>query len=114
LKKIKRIVLTCFQYTKEDIFVLKHHFFKSAREKAVHDFANTWFVSYDELHLSSLQYYNGEEAMPNIRSIINSASFEDYAASNADAKRLKYTPEMKRQWKSLLNELIIPIDTELK
>lgn len=32
----------------------------------------------------------------------------------ADAKPLKYGPEMKSQWRKTLDEVIVPLDDELK
>ena len=44
----------------EDILVVKRSFFTKARDKAIHEFANTWFVEEDELHLSAVQYVIGQ------------------------------------------------------
>lgn len=98
----------------EDILAVKRSFFTSARDKAIHEFANTWFVEEDELHLSAIQYVIGTNSIPNISKINNSGQFEKYKAVHPDAKPLKYRPEIKRQWKKTLNEVIVPLDDELR
>ncbi|MEH6974894.1 type I restriction endonuclease subunit R, EcoR124 family, partial [Bacillus sp. JJ675] len=98
----------------EDILAVKRSFFTRARDKAIHEFANTWFVEEDELHLSAIQYVIGTDPIPNIGRIINSKQFEKYKAVHPDAKPLKYGPEMKRQWRKTLDEVIVPLDDELR
>ncbi|MGN7291061.1 type I restriction endonuclease subunit R [Bacillus velezensis] len=98
----------------EDILVVKRSFFTKARDKAIHEFANTWFVEEDELHLSAVQYVIGEDPIPNIGGIINSKQFDRYKAVHPDAKPLKYGPELKRQWRKTLDEVIVPLDGELR
>ncbi|KKB74134.1 MULTISPECIES: type I restriction endonuclease subunit R [Bacillus] len=98
----------------EDILAVKRSFFTRARDKAIHEFANTWFVEEDELHLSAIQYVIGTDSIPNIGRIINSKQFEKYKAVHPDAKPLKYGPEMKRQWIKTLDEVIVPLDDELR
>jgi type I restriction enzyme R subunit len=56
----------------EDILVVKRRFFTKERSQAVKEFANTWFVAEDELHLSAVQYVIGSDPIPNIGGIINS------------------------------------------
>ncbi|TCS93305.1 type I restriction endonuclease subunit R [Hazenella coriacea] len=98
----------------EDILAVRRHFFTNARDKAIKEFAKTWFVEENQLHLSALQYVIGTDPIPNIGGIINSKQFEKYKAVHPDAKPLKYGPEMKRQWKKTLDEVIIPLDDELR
>jgi len=98
----------------EDILAVKRSFFTKARDKAIHEFANTWFVEEDELHLSAIQYVVGTDPIPNISRIINSKQFDKYKAVYPDAKPLKYGPEMKRQWRKTLDEVIVPLDDELR
>lgn len=98
----------------EDIFVLKRHFFTTARDHAISHFANDWFVSEHELHSSAVQYVIGAEPIPNIGSIIDSKNFEKYKTIHPEAKPLKYGPEMKRQWRNVLNEVVVPLDDELR
>lgn len=100
--------------TEEDILVVKRRFFKNSRDKAIQDFANTWFVEESELYLSAVQYVIGMDPIPNIRRIIDSKQFDKYKAIHPDAKPLKYAPEMKRQWKNTLDEFIVPLDDELR
>ncbi len=100
--------------TEEDIFVVKRSCFTESRDKAIEEFANTWFVNEGELHLSAVQYVIGTETIPNIGGIINSKQFDKYKTVNPDAKPLKYGPEMKRQWKKTLDEVIVPLNDELR
>ncbi|WP_087974851.1 type I restriction endonuclease subunit R [Oceanobacillus rekensis] len=98
----------------EDIFIVKRAYFTDAQNKAIVDFANTWFVDKEALHLSKVQYLVGMDPIPNISDIINSRDFEQYKAVNPDAKPLKYGPEMKRQWRKILDDAIIPLRDELR
>jgi len=100
--------------SEEDIFVVKRRFFTEFHNKAIEEFANTWFVEKDELYLSAIQYEIGTEPIPNIGGIINSKQFDKYKAVHPDAKSLKYGPEMKRQWRKTLDEVIVPLDDELR
>ncbi|MGG4403276.1 HsdR family type I site-specific deoxyribonuclease [Paenibacillus amylolyticus] len=100
--------------TEEDILVVKRRFFKNARNTAIQEFAQTWFVEENELYLSAVQYTIGMDPIPNIGGIINSKQFDKYKAIHLDAKPLKYAPEMKRQWKIVLDEIILPLDDELR
>ncbi|MFT0803708.1 HsdR family type I site-specific deoxyribonuclease [Bacillus swezeyi] len=100
--------------SEEDILAVKRSFFTKARDKAINEFANTWFVEEDELHLSAIQYVIGTDPIPNISRIINSKQFDKYKAVHPDAKPLKYSPEMKRQWRKILDEVIVPLDDELR
>jgi len=98
----------------EDILVVKRRFFTDSRNKVIKEFANTWFVEEDELHLSTIQYVIGAAPIPNIGGIINSKQFDQYKGVHPDAKPLKYGPEMKRQWRKTLDEVIVPLDDELR
>jgi len=98
----------------EDIFIVKRAFFTEQKNNAIEDFANTWFVDKDALHLSQVQYVIGMDPIPNISDIINSRDFDQYKAVNPDAKPLKYGPEMKRQWRKVLDEVVVPLDDELR
>ncbi|MDA2309766.1 type I restriction endonuclease subunit R, EcoR124 family [Bacillus cereus] len=98
----------------EDILVMKRRFFTGSYNKAIREFANTWFVEENELHLSAIQYVIGTDPIPNIRGIINSKQFDKYKAVHPDAKPLKYGPEMKRQWRQTLDEFIVPLHNELR
>lgn len=100
--------------TEEDIFVVKRQFFKEAYNKAIKEFANTWFVEEGELHSSAIQYVIGADPLPNIGGIYNSKQFDKYKALHPDAISFKYLPEMKRQWRKTLDEVIIPLDNELR
>jgi len=98
----------------DDIFVVKRGYFNDAYNNAIEVFSNIWFVEENELHLSAIQYVIGAEPIPNIRGILDSKDFNGYREKNPDVKPLKYGPEMKRQWTSLLDEVIVPLGDELR
>ncbi|MGG3480017.1 HsdR family type I site-specific deoxyribonuclease [Peribacillus frigoritolerans] len=98
----------------DDILVIKRQFFTQARDKQIQLFANSWFVDENALHLSAIQYFIGEDPIPNIGGIIDSKQFDQYKAIHPDAKPLKYGPEMKRAWRKALDEVIVPLDDELR
>ena len=47
--------------SEEDILVVKRRFFTESYNKAIEEFANTWFVEENELHLSAIQYVIGTD-----------------------------------------------------
>lgn len=98
----------------EDIFIVKRAFFTEAQNQATNQFSNEWFVDKDQLHLSSIQYIIGMDPIPNISDILNSREFDKYKEVYPDAKPLKYGPEMKRQWRAVLDEVIVPLRDELR
>lgn len=85
-----------------------------AKNQVIDDFANTWFVEVDRLHLSAVQYVIGMDPIPYIGRIINSKQFDQYKAVNPATKPLKYGSELKRQWRKVLDEVIVPLRDELK
>ncbi len=99
---------------KEDILSVKRQFFTKKRTEIIHDFAQTWYVSLDELYTSAVQYSIGMEPIPNISNIMSTANFDAYKAIHPDVKKLKYNPEMKRTWRNILDEQILPLDAELR
>lgn len=98
----------------EDIFVVKRSFFTKARNEVITAFAKNWFVDEEQLHTSAMQYILGADPIPNIGGIIDSKRFDQYKAVHPDAKPLKYGPEMKRQWRTTLDELVVQLDEELR
>lgn len=118
VKEVYRAILNAIDAgevaEEEDIFIVKRAFFTDAQNRVIEDFANTWFVDEDALHLSKVQYIVGMDPIPNISDIINSRDFEQYKAVNPDAKPLKYGPEMKRQWRKVLDDIIVPLNDELR
>lgn len=98
----------------EDVFVVKRRFFTQSFDRAIQEFADTWFVSESELHLSAIQYEIGTQPIPNIRGILESKEFAEYKKTNPTVSPLKYGPEMKRQWTNLLDEVIVPLGDELR
>ncbi|MGH1316000.1 type I restriction endonuclease subunit R [Bacillus toyonensis] len=118
VKNVYRVILNAID-TKlidsgEDILVVKRRFFTEFYNKEIEKFANTWFVEEGELHSSAIQYVIGTDPIPNISRIINSKQFDKYKVVHPDAKPLKYGPEMKRQWRKALDEVIIPLNDELR
>lgn len=118
VKNVYRVILNAIDTklidSSEDILVVKRRFFTESYKKAIEEFANTWFVDEGELHSSAIQYVIGTDSIPNIRGIINSKQFDKYKVVHPDAKPLKYGPEMKRQWRKALDEVIVPLNDELK
>ena len=118
VKDVYREILNAMDAKKidpnEDVFVIKREFFTKEKNKAIEEFVNTWFVEEDELHLSAVQYVIGTDPIPNIGRIINSNQFDKYKAVNPGAIPLKYGPEMKRQWRKVLDEIIVPLRDELR
>ncbi len=118
VKDIYRAILNAIDAkeidSEEDILVVKRRFFTEAYNKAIEEFANTWFVEEGELYLSAVQYVIGTEPIPNISGIINSKQFDKYKAVYPDEKPLKYGPAMKRQWRKTLDEVIVPLNDELR
>ncbi|WP_341321289.1 HsdR family type I site-specific deoxyribonuclease [Solibacillus sp. FSL H8-0523] len=100
--------------TDEDILTVKRRYFTNAYDNTIEKLSKTWFVKESELHLSAIQYMAGSDSIPNIRGILDSKQFDKYKAVNPDAKPLKYGPEMKREWLSVLNEAIVPYGDELR
>ncbi|EOO42077.1 HsdR family type I site-specific deoxyribonuclease [Bacillus cereus VD133] len=98
----------------KDIFEVKRGFFTTARNHVITQFANTWFVDESELYTSAMQYIIGADPIPNIGGIIDSKRFDHYKIAHPDAKPLKYGPEMKRQWRKILDEFIVPLGEELR
>ena len=54
------------------------------------------------------------EKIPNIGGIIDSVDFAKYKEVHPDAKPLRYGPQMKREWRQVLDEVVIPLDHELR
>lgn len=118
VKEIYRQILNAIDTGKvesnEDIFVVKRQFFTQARDQLTEAFAKQWFVSESELHSSSVQYIIGEEPIPNIKGIIESKNFEAYKIQHPEAKPFKYPQQMKRAWREILDEQLIPLEDELR
>ncbi|PFD04493.1 type I restriction endonuclease subunit R [Bacillus cereus] len=98
----------------EDIFMVKRHYFTQARDKIIKEFAKEWFVSENELHSSAIQYMIGTEPIPNIGGVIDSKDYEGYKTVHPEAKPFKYAQIMKRDWRKVLDEIIVPLDDELR
>ncbi|MDQ0859971.1 hypothetical protein QFZ72_003450 [Bacillus sp. V2I10] len=118
VKEVYRSILNAIDNkeieAEEDILVVKRRYFTQSYNKAIEDFASTWFVEERELYASAVQYEIGTDPIPNIGGVINSKQIDKYKAVHSDAKPLKYGPEMKRQWRKTLDEVIVPLDDELR
>lgn len=117
VKDVYRSILNAIddgEIQEENIFAVKRLFFKKAHNQAISDFAATWFVEEHVLHDSAVQYQIGADPIPHIGRIISSNNFEKYKEANPGAIKLKYGPGLKRQWRMLLDEVVIPLGQELK
>lgn len=118
VKEVYRQILNAFDEEQiepnEDVFVVKRHYFTQAIDQIVGHFSAEWFVSGDELQSSRVQYIIGEDPIPNIKGVIESKNFEGYKALNPDAKPFKYPQAMKRAWREVLDEELIPLEDELR
>lgn len=99
---------------KEDIFVIKRHFFTQAQDQLIQDFSKEWFVSPGELRSSVVQYMIGMESIPNLKGIIESKDYEAYKNLHPEVKPFKYPQAMKRAWREVLDDQILPLDNELR
>ncbi|MBN8234921.1 type I restriction endonuclease subunit R [Halobacillus kuroshimensis] len=98
----------------EDTFAVKRWFFTEKKEQIVEGFSAYWCVSINELHASAIQYMIGMDAVPNMKSIIESKDYETFKADHPDIKPFKYPQMMKRDWQKVLDEQIVPLDDELR
>lgn len=98
----------------EDIFAVKRQHFTKARDQAIEAFANEWLVSENELHLSAIQYVVGADPIPNTNKIIESKQFDKYKLIHPEAKPFKFVQSMKREWRKTLDEIVVPLDDELR
>jgi len=98
----------------DDIFVVKRQYFTQTKDKHIQEFADSWFVDVKELHLSAIQYIVGTDPIPNIKGILNSKQFDQYKQLYPDAKPLTFSPSLKRAWRKMLDEVIVPLDDELR
>ena len=117
VKDVYRSILNAIddgEIQEENIFAVKRRFFTRSYDQAISDFAATWFVEEDELYASAVQYHIGADPIPHIGRIISSNNFEKYKEANPGAIKLKYGPGLKRQWRMLLDEVVIPLRQELK
>ena len=98
----------------EDIFAVKRRFFTEKKEQIVEGFSAYWCVSSNELHASAIQYMVGMDAIPNMKSIIESKDYDAFKVDHPDVKPFKYPQMMKREWQKVLDEQIVPLDDELR
>lgn len=98
----------------EDIFVVKRHYFTEASNQSIAEFAKEWCVSESELHTSAVQYEIGDSEVPNIGSIMKSKKLEDYRQKYPDVKPFKYSVQIKKSWRELLDTVVLPNLNELR
>lgn len=118
VKEVYRLILhtvdTQKDAAKEDIFSLKRRFFTKEKNRVIEDFANEWFVSSDELHSSAIQYMVGMDPIPNIGNVIESKNYEAFKVFHPEIKPFSYPQKMKRDWRKILDDNIIPLEDELR
>ncbi len=61
-----------------------------------------------------IKHMPGEDPIPNMKAIINSKDYEGYKAKHPEAKPFKYPQEMKRAWRKMLDDELIPLENELR
>ena len=118
VKDVYRAILNAFDTEEinenEDIFVIKRFYFTQTINQIIEQFSNEWSVSESELQSSRVQYIVGEDPIPNIKGIIESKNFETYKATHPEAKPFKYPQAMKRAWRIVLDEELLPLEDELR
>lgn len=118
VKEVYRSILSAIDshdlIQKNDIFSLKRTYFTNERARHIDLFSQEWFVSIDELYSSAIQYTVGMEPIPNIGQIIESKNYEAYKIIHPKIKPFQYPQAMKRAWKNLLDNIIIPLENELR
>ncbi|WP_117168039.1 type I restriction endonuclease subunit R [Paraliobacillus sediminis] len=98
----------------EDIFAVKRRFFTEKKNLTIKAFSESWCVSSNELHSSAIQYIFGMDAIPNMKSVIESKDYDAYKVLHPEVKPFKYPQMMKRTWRKVLDEEIVPLDDELR
>lgn len=118
VKEVYRAILNAIDAEEldvnEDIFVIKRQYFTEARNNAITHFSKEWFVSEQQLYSSTVQYVMGTDPIPNIGGIIDSKNYESYKGINPEAKPFKYPQDIKRAWRKVLDEIVVPLDNELR
>lgn len=118
VRTVYRHILDAFDNDKidnnEDIFSVKRRFFTRVRNKAIQNFSAEWFVESDPLYSSAVQYLTGMDPIPNMGNIIDSKDYESYKVNNPKARPFKYAQDIKRFWRERLDEVVIPLENELK
>lgn len=71
-------------------------------------------MSEGELQTSAIQYEVGMNDIPNIKGISDSRRFEEYKKLHPGTAPLSYIRKIKRAWVSLLDEVILRINDELR
>ena len=118
VKEVYRSILTAIDQHQvpenEDIFSLKRLFFTQERNQLIQTFDSEWFVSEEELQSSAMQYMIGIDPIPNMGAVIESKNYEGYKLIHPEMKPFKYPQAMKRAWRELLDDAVIPLEDELR
>lgn len=118
VKEVYRSILSAIdQYQvpeNEDVFSLKRHFFTQEKNQLIQAFAKEWFVSEEELQSSAMQYMIGMDPIPNMGNVIASKNYDKYKVLHPEMKPFKYPQAMKRAWRDVLDETVIPLEDELR
>lgn len=118
VKEVYRSILAAIDQQQvaehEDIFSLKRHYFTQERNQLIHVFSKEWFVSEEELQSSAMQYMIGMDPIPNMGPVIESKNYEGYKSIHPEMKPFKYPQAMKRAWRHMLDEAVIPLEDELR
>lgn len=100
--------------SQDEVVQLKEKQFENKKLDILKEFSIEWFVSIDELILSSIQYKLGMNSIPNIKAIIESKKYDEYKKFHLEAKPFRYAQSIKLEWRRVLDEIIIPLVDELR
>lgn len=118
VKEVYRVILNDIDNgiidSTENTNEVKERYFTRVYDGYIHQFANEWCVSEDELQTSAIQYDSGDEEIPNIKGISDSRRFDEYKENHPEAVPFHYFPKMRRAWGTLLDSTIIDLNDELK
>lgn len=67
-----------------------------------------------ELYSFAIKFMTGIERIPNMKAIIESKKYDSYKEIHPESKHFSYAQAIKREWREVLDEVIIPLDDELR
>lgn len=97
-----------------DIFEVKRQFFTDKINTTIHEFAAKWIVSEEELDFSSREYSLSSKELPNMNAISKSRDFKKYKSIHPEANAFAARSELSKEWKEVLDEIIVPLKNELR
>lgn len=56
----------------------------------------------------------GMDPIPNMGAVIESKNYEGYKSIHPEIKPFKYPQSMKRAWREVLDDAVIPLEDELR